>query len=274
MSNGPTFGNFYLKTMESKKFKRDNYIHVPGYAITELHLSGNELLCYSLIHGFSQDGDSEFTGSLSYIASALNVTKANAKAVVDRLVRKELIVKREIVTNKVKLCRYYINNTPVTETITPPLSEQYRPVIETVPNNTNDIIDTSNDNILGPTIEIVASPVKPLKEELQDLFGEAPTKVKKGTREQLCLFANSKFADFSIFVNEFQSPEFENIDLTYYYHAIADWSASGGKKKHDWIATTRNWMRADKEKGKLHTLNVNSAAENADMVQYLHDMSE
>lgn len=141
--------------------------------------------------------------------------------------------------------------------------------------NTNNIQNDSLTDITnGPTIEIVASPVKPVNEESQDLFGEAPTKVKKGTREQLCLFANSKFADFPIFVKEFQLPEFENIDLAYYYHAIADWSASGGKKKHDWIATTRNWMRADKEKGKLHTLNVISATESADMVQYLQDMSE
>ena len=33
-----------------------------------------------------------------------------------------------------------------------------------------------------------------------------------------------------------------------------DWSNSGGNKKRDWIATTRNWIRSDAEKGKVHRL--------------------
>lgn len=139
--------------MDSKKFKRENFIQVQGFAIVDLKLSGNELLCYSLIYGFSQDRESEFAGSLSYIASALNVTKANAKAILDRLINKGLIEKRDILENGVKLCRYQINNTPVTETITPPLLKQYRPVTETIPNNnTNNIFDNIEDN--NPPINI------------------------------------------------------------------------------------------------------------------------
>ena len=44
-------GNFF--DMEIRTFKIDNYITVPGFAIIELGLSGNELLCYSLIYGLS-----------------------------------------------------------------------------------------------------------------------------------------------------------------------------------------------------------------------------
>lgn len=92
--------------MEHNSFKRDNYIVIQGFMITDLALSGNELVLYALIHGFSQDGVSHFHGSLAYIATALNVTKANAKKILDRLVEKNLLRKREIVKNGVKYCDY------------------------------------------------------------------------------------------------------------------------------------------------------------------------
>ena len=79
--------------METRTFRIDNYITVPGFAIVELGLSGNELLCYSLIYGFTQDKETEFRGSLNYVASALNVTKQNAKKIIDRLIDRGLIEK-------------------------------------------------------------------------------------------------------------------------------------------------------------------------------------
>ena len=90
--------------METRTFKIDNYITVPGFAIVELGLSGNELLCYSLIYGFTQDKETEFRGSLNYVASALNVTKQNAKKIIDRLIDRGLIEKREMCFSGVKFC--------------------------------------------------------------------------------------------------------------------------------------------------------------------------
>lgn len=74
--------------------------------ITDLKLSGNELILYALIHGFSQDGDSHFFGSLNYMATALNVTRANAKKIVGRLIEKGLVRKREFESGGVKYCNY------------------------------------------------------------------------------------------------------------------------------------------------------------------------
>lgn len=92
--------------MEHKSFTRDNYITIQGFMITELGLSGNELIAFALIHGFSQDGVSHFHGSLAYLATALNVTKQNAKKILDRLVEKKLIRKREYMFEGVKHCDY------------------------------------------------------------------------------------------------------------------------------------------------------------------------
>lgn len=93
---------------------------------------------------------------------------------------------------------------------------------------------------------------------------------KRGTTENLCLFANSRYADKEVFVKEFPQDMFPGIDINYYYHAVADWSASGGKKKRDWIATARNFMRADKEQGRLRMLGATSKAK--DGLDYLDEL--
>ena len=76
----------------------------------------------------------------------------------------------------------------------------------------------------------------------------------RGTTENLCLFTNSRYYDKNAFVACFTDEEFANINIDYYYAAVADWSAQNGKKRKDWIATARNFMRGDAEKNKLHTL--------------------
>lgn len=48
--------------------KDNNFIAIQGWMRTRLNLKGNELLIYALIYGFSQDGQSRFTGSRKYIA--------------------------------------------------------------------------------------------------------------------------------------------------------------------------------------------------------------
>lgn len=88
------------------------------------------------------------------------------------------------------------------------------------------------------------------------LFPDMPVQEQKlkGTTERQCLFANSRYNDFEAFKACFIDPEFVNIDIAYYYHAVADWSAQKGKQMKDWIATARNFMRSDMEKKKLHTM--------------------
>jgi len=256
--------------MERKEFKDDNYIHVPGFAITQLGLSGNELLCYSMIHGFSQDGQTKFEGSLSYIASGLNVTKANAKRIIDRLLEKQLIIKYQPQNNGGDVCRYTINTG--IKTIPQPVSKRYRnrnqndtaTGIETIPNNNitnNESIGTNNQPAEGGLFD--GQP------EFEPITVTRPRR----TSENLCIFENSKYADYKLFAAEFNSPEFNGVDIVYYYHVVSDWSASKGAKKRDWIATARNFMRKDMESGKLHKLN-NPGGIDPDAMEYLKMMSE
>lgn len=93
---------------------------------------------------------------------------------------------------------------------------------------------------------------------------------KRGTTENLCLFAASKFAKWEDFRAQFTAPEYQDIDLYYYWQVIGDWSAQGGNKKRDWIATTRNWIRSDAEKGKMHRLQQRGLSPEA--VHYLESV--
>lgn len=94
------------------------------------------------------------------------------------------------------------------------------------------------------------------------------------TSEPLCLFADSKFCDSEKFMAQFTAPEFADVDLVYYYNAVADWSARGGKKQKDWIATARNFMRNDKRDGKLVMIAPHGVALSIDAIEYLKQMGE
>lgn len=258
--------------METRTFKIDNYITVPGFAIVELGLSGNELLCYSLIYGFTQDKETEFRGSLNYVASALNVTKQNAKKIIDRLIDRGLIEKREMFFSGVKFCHYVANRYGVTEIATGRCQNNNTgvaeiaipPVTETATNNDNKDIsidkieDTADGGLFGPEPGFVPVTV---------------TRPRR-TSEPTCLFENSRFADYNAFAAEFTAPEFADVDIVYYYNAVADWSAQQGKKMKDWIATARNFIRGDMEKGKLHKLSGTGPGLSPDAIKYLQDMAD
>ena len=51
------------------------YIVIQDWMISDLQLKGNELLTYALIYGFSQDGESEFKGSLKYFRISWYIKK-------------------------------------------------------------------------------------------------------------------------------------------------------------------------------------------------------
>ena len=143
-------------TYNAKKsiIKNKNHITIHGWMINDLDLKGNDLIVYALIYGFSQDGESEFRGSLDYIACWCNATTRGIVKNIDNLIAKGL-VKRHHVDGKgcVKKCRYVAILEPVTiEQSSPVTIEQSSPV--TIEQSSpayiyNDNIDkyNRNDNI-------------------------------------------------------------------------------------------------------------------------------
>ncbi len=80
---------------------------------------------------------------------------------------------------------------------------------------------------------------------------EEGVKIKKKKETKDHLFEDSPFIDFVLFEKEFEGTDYGFCDLRIYYEKLKNWSQSGGNKKKDWIATARNFMLSDKEKGKL-----------------------
>lgn len=93
--------------MAESKVKRENYITISGWMVTELKLKGNELLIYAIIYGFSQDEESRFTGSLQYLADWTNSTRRGVMKSLQSLCEKGLLQKTDIIKNGVKFCEYH-----------------------------------------------------------------------------------------------------------------------------------------------------------------------
>lgn len=60
--------------------------------INRLNLKGNDLILFAMIYGFSQDGESEYRGSLKYMSDALRVSKNTVLSVKRRLIAENLIL--------------------------------------------------------------------------------------------------------------------------------------------------------------------------------------
>ena len=92
--------------------ENENYIVVQGWMVNELHLKGNELFVFALIYGFSQDGQSVFSGSSKYLADWLSTSQNTIFTILKKLVEKNYIIKIEKVVNNIKLYDYKINLDP------------------------------------------------------------------------------------------------------------------------------------------------------------------
>lgn len=71
----------------------ESYVVLRPFMVEELGLKGSELVAYALIYGFSQDGESWFTGSAQYVADWCGITRRNAIDVLQKLTGKGLVEK-------------------------------------------------------------------------------------------------------------------------------------------------------------------------------------
>lgn len=118
--------------------KETNYFVVHGWQINT-GLSGNELFIYAIIYGFSQDGESQFTGSLNYLASLTNSTKQTAIKCLKSLCEKGFLTKTDRILNGQNFPTYSANVFDFNrgkEILTPGKEILTGGIKETLPNNT------------------------------------------------------------------------------------------------------------------------------------------
>jgi predicted transcriptional regulator len=84
----------------------NNYFTVSRWMVSKLHLSGNDLLVYAIIYGFSQDGESRFYGSAKYIADSIGTSRRAVMNILERLTKSGLLIKESEYSNGVKNCFY------------------------------------------------------------------------------------------------------------------------------------------------------------------------
>jgi len=237
--------------------KDQNYIQISGWML-KLNISGNDLITFALIYGFSQDGQSYYTGSLKYIQDWLNVSKSTAMRSLDKLVElgyilKESETKNNITFNRYRYCEMVVSNCyrPVQNEMGGGVKMNGGGGVKMKPNNT--IIHNTN-----------------LKERTGATETVLPTLFPEADKSKKTLFKNSLFGNFEKFKNQFLSEEFKNIDLLYYFNSVNDWSDQKDMKRtaQGWLATVRTWMRRDLDKGALKTQN-SKGNEDREYMEYL-----
>ena len=202
-------------TSESR-IKPENYITIQGWMVTELGLSGSELIVYALIYGFSQDGESGFLGSQSYLGDWIRKRREAANKVVARLERKGLICK--VLTDDGAIL--YTARKPCERNAHPPVNETHTPCERNAHNNNiyinNTNIDILNSSSSGSRDETTTT-TTPSVEEVTAYF-----------REQGYSIDPQRFWD----VNQ-----------------LRDWKNKNGKPL-EWRVVARLWEAKEKKKEK------------------------
>ena len=91
------------------KISDNNYFQVTGWLLNRLNLKGIALEVFARIYGFSQDGESEFTGSIQYLCDFTGTSRPTVTKALKDLVEQRYIIKTELEINGVKLNNYKAN---------------------------------------------------------------------------------------------------------------------------------------------------------------------
>jgi len=226
--------------------KNTNYYTVQGWMVNELKLSGNELLIYAVIFGFTQDGR-RFKGGLQYIADTIGVSKRSVSRLMKQMCEKGIFdfePKDAILYEKRE---YWITDAySGTRTISPRGTTNCPKRDDKL--SIDNTIDNTRDKTTPPSAP--ASDSSSLKKPLPP--------EKKNPANKKINFRNSFYHDFKNVIEYFKInsqkyKQYAGVDFRHYYDSIDEWSDTKDIKRTDagWISTFRSWMRRDYGNGEL-----------------------
>ena len=203
--------------------EKEYYINIQWWMAQRLKLSGNELLTYAIVYGFSQDGESAFLGSSKYVSYALRVSRPTAIKALDSLTSKGLIIKTQEKINDIVFNRYKANLQVI--------KDFDRPYKESLQGG-------SKESLQGGYKETLHSnKYKELnnKEINKDIGGNNPTQEKKKSRFVIPTVEE---------VQEYCRERGNNIDAQHFvdYYSARGWMLGKSHIK-DWKACVRTWER-------------------------------
>lgn len=95
--------------MAESKVKDENYFQVSGWMVNRLKLKGISLELFAIIYGFTQDGETEFTGSIQYLCDFTGTSRPTVINALKSLTKDGLLCKRVETINNVTFNRYKAN---------------------------------------------------------------------------------------------------------------------------------------------------------------------
>ena len=239
------------------KIQDANFYVTHGWMINKLKLSGRALQVYAIIYGFTQDQETEFNGSLNYIAGWLGTSSRHTVLrAIDDLIEKGLIEKRQAVFNGVNINKYVAivpdfnggcrNGTGCAETAQGLCRNGTGGCAETAHNI---YINKNIDKNIGKDIDKNSTPAQ---EKAPATFKapavvEAPTKEPQTPKTQK--HAYGQYKNVMLSDQEFETLKSEYpMDYQKRIEAVSEYCASHGKSYKNYLATIRVWARKDKEK--------------------------
>ncbi len=89
--------------------KKNDYILVQAQMISDLHLKGNELLVFALIHGYTKDGRNRCRASLRYISGWIDTSKSAVIRAINTLEEAGYICRHTYLEGNVECVEYTTN---------------------------------------------------------------------------------------------------------------------------------------------------------------------
>ena len=201
--------------MSNTKIRDENFYQIQGWMLNRLKLRGTQLNVYAIIYGFTQDGQTEFAGSLQYLCDFTGVSsKTTIQKALKELVDKQLITRQETTVNGVLVNKYCVNVNMLDNSLTP-LDEGYNKncggITKTVGGITDSVMgynkncvggitdSVTNNNIYNNTDNNINKKVPPSKTR-HSLFrtpnySEKQTKENKFIQDAMNIAEKFEFSD-------------------------------------------------------------------------------
>jgi DNA-binding MarR family transcriptional regulator/predicted RNA-binding Zn-ribbon protein involved in translation (DUF1610 family) len=236
LAGGFNKGFFYLEETMAI-VKDENFITVQGWMVNRLGLSGNELLVFALIYGFTQDGETIFTGSATYIGKWCGISRQSVSKITQKLIEKGIIEKQSIRGIGDKY-RAVIMFTPTCKESLHGMERKFTPTCkESLHNNilnNNKDINNNNEEAGVQMYENCTSEI-----EIDKELDKKPIKPKKEVT-----YPDIKEVEEYILSKQLAVDPYIFID----YYQKRDWSDRDGKKVKNWKNKALNWDTNEKKR--------------------------
>lgn len=209
--------------------KRDNYINIQAWMITELGLTGNDLMVYAIIYGFSQDNGSVFSGTRSYLAEWCGTSERSVQRNINNLIAKGFIEQVFHAADNRQVHYMAVTSDKMSlVTNCQGASDKMSPVLVTKCHQTSDKMSLAykDDNIADTITDNIADSIV--------VCDSAPrARFKKPTREEVKEYSKTRAASGV------------DPDRFFDYYEANGWKVGKNKMK-DWRAAFRMWESREK----------------------------